>query len=68
MRGKPWKPHGIMSIQGWGRVGYLMPSGKYVPEGESKQRAWPTHLMSSGDTLYVVPPEAIKLGREYQIA
>ena len=63
-----WRPHGVVSIYGWADIGYLMPTGDYVAEGIHHGWAWPMHLMSSGDTLYVMPPDAVKVGREYMQA
>lgn len=63
---KHWRPQGIVSIYGWTDVGWLMPSGKFVPDGE--HRYWGgLHTMSSGDTLYVMPKGAWKVGREFMI-
>jgi hypothetical protein len=62
---KFWQPHGVMSLYGWTDVGFLMPDGKLVPDGEHHNWAWPMHLMSSGGTLYVMPKEATKVGREF---
>lgn len=65
---KPYGRHGAVSIYGWADVGYLFPNGELVPEGQHHSWAWPTRLMSSGDTLYVIPDEAFKVGREYMVA
>lgn len=65
---KPWGQHGVVSIYGWTDVGYLFPNGTLVSDGQHHSWAWPTRLMSSGDTLYVIPDEAFKVGHEYMIA
>ena len=63
-----WRPHGAVSFYGWTDVGYLTPDGRFIPDGTTHGWAYPTHLMSSGDTLYVVPKGSVKVGREYMIA
>lgn len=64
---KPWRPHYAVTIYQWTDVGYVFPDGRFVPEGTHHGWARPLHLMSSGDTLYVVPKDAIKVGREYMM-
>lgn len=63
---KPWRPQGVVSVMKWADVGYLMPYGKFVPEGTFTP-GFGGKLMSSGDTLYVMPRGAMKVGREYMI-
>ena len=40
----------------------------YNPEGTHYWGLYPTHLMSTGDTLHVVPNDAVKVGREYAVS
>lgn len=63
-----WRSHGAVSICGWADVGYLTPDGRFIPDGTAHGWAYPMHLMSSGDTLYVVPKGSVKVGREYMTA
>lgn len=65
---KNWGPKGIVSLYHWTDVGYVFPNGTFVPEGQHHGWAWPMHLMSSGDTLRVIPKDAVKVGREYMMA
>jgi hypothetical protein len=66
-RFKHWRPQGAVSIYGWTEVGYLMPDGKFVPDGKHYYWGGGLHLMGSGDTLYVMPKGAMKVGREFMI-
>lgn len=64
---KAWYNRGIVSALGWTDVGYVFPDGRFVLEGKHHGWARPMRLMSSGEALVVLPPDAIKVGREYAI-
>lgn len=64
---KGWEPHGVVSLKRWADVGWVFPSGQFVPEGQYHHWAWPTRLMSVDDTLYVMAGDAVKVGREYDV-
>lgn len=61
---KPWRHQGILSFNAWRDVGWVTEDGRFIPEGDSRFYGR-LHLNSFGDTLYVVPPNAAKVGREY---
>ena len=60
---KAWAPQGPVSIYSWADVGWLMPNGTFVADGEHHHWGG-THMMSSGDTLYTSLKGASKIGRE----
>lgn len=63
---KVWSPHPWVTLKSWTDVGYLTPDGRVIPDG--KHSGWGgLHLISTDDTLYVVPKGSTKVGREYDM-
>lgn len=60
-----WKPQPIVSIKSWTDVGFVSPDGRFIPDG--KGVPFIRGIISSGDTLYVVPKNSVKVGREYHV-
>jgi hypothetical protein len=61
---KYWRPQGLLSLSRWKDVGWVTNEGRFIPEGDDRFYGG-LHLNSHGDTLYVVPAGASKVGREY---
>lgn len=61
---KYWRPQGLLSLSRWKDVGWVTEDGRFIPEGDDRFHGG-LHLNSHGDTLFVVPAGASKVGREY---
>ena len=61
---KHWRPQGVLSMRAWKDVGWVTVDGQFIPQGDDRFYGG-LHLDSYGDTLYVVPSGASKVGREY---
>jgi len=64
---KRWFPHGAAGLIGWTEVGFLYPNGRFVETSSGDDKWVGPNLISHGETLVVVSPDAIKVGREYAI-
>lgn len=64
---KRWRVQGAVALTGWTDVGYLCPNGHFMETGPGENRWIAPNVISYGDTLFVIPPEAIRVGREYAI-
>lgn len=61
---KHWRPQSMLSLKRWKDVGWVTQDGRFIPKGDNRFYG-SLHLNSHGDTLYVVPADASKVGREY---
>lgn len=61
---KLWRQLSILSLIAWKDVGWVTDEGRFIPEGDSRFYGG-LHLNSYGDTLFVVPSRAWKVGCEH---